>query len=249
MNNKVIYTCLVGGYDDLLQPKFVDADFDYVCFTDHVSKGNVGVWQMRKIPPVTGSLTRLSRYPKLLPHELLQDYEYSVYMDANVQIVRPEFYEVVNEKIRSGCLVAQVWHVLPPVDCIYDEIGYAYKLNRVTFRQAWKQSRYLRQKHFPRHYGLFENNLLFRRHLDQKVITMSKQWWDEYNRHAPRDQFSLMFVYWQNGYMPDDFFDEGICTRNCPWLSYHQHHWEQQASVTFLDRIHWHAYPFVKRLL
>lgn len=248
-NRKVIYTCLVGGYDDLLQPVCIAADFDYICFSNNLHKDRVGVWEIRKIPFVEGSQSRLSRYPKLLPHEVLPDYEYSVYMDANIQIMRPEFYEAVNNSIQSGCLIAQVRHVLPPIDCAYDEIGYAYKLNRVSLWQAWRQSRYLHRQKFPRHYGLFENNLIFRSHLNEKVMRMSEQWWKEYNRYAPRDQFSLMYVYWRNSYMPETLFEEGVCTRNCLWLSYHKHRWERQAHVSWLDRIHWYSYPLVRLLL
>lgn len=34
MKKKVIYTVLVGGYDNLMQPQVIDDSFDYICFTD-----------------------------------------------------------------------------------------------------------------------------------------------------------------------------------------------------------------------
>ena len=36
MKKCVIYTCIIGAYDDLLQPAVTDPDFDFVCF---VGKG------------------------------------------------------------------------------------------------------------------------------------------------------------------------------------------------------------------
>ncbi len=31
----VVYTCLTGGYDSLKEHRYVDDDWDYVCFTDN----------------------------------------------------------------------------------------------------------------------------------------------------------------------------------------------------------------------
>ena len=47
-------------------------------------------------------------------------------------------------------------------------------------------------------------------------------------KQAPRDQFSLMFVYWQNRFTPDLLFGEGVCTRNCKYIKYCKHLHEQK---------------------
>jgi hypothetical protein len=36
-NNKVVYTCITGDYDTLIEPRYVTEGFDYVCFTDNPS--------------------------------------------------------------------------------------------------------------------------------------------------------------------------------------------------------------------
>lgn len=33
-----IYTVLTGGYDKLQQPKVIDSDFDYICFSNDIEK-------------------------------------------------------------------------------------------------------------------------------------------------------------------------------------------------------------------
>ena len=38
MSKYVIYTCIVGGYDELLQPAVTDPDFDFVCFVGRGEK-------------------------------------------------------------------------------------------------------------------------------------------------------------------------------------------------------------------
>ena len=56
MKKCVIYTCIIGAYDDLLQPAVTDPDFDFVCF---VGKGEktaerIGVWS-QDAPPCAAS--------------------------------------------------------------------------------------------------------------------------------------------------------------------------------------------------
>ena len=49
MLQKVIYTCLTGGYDTLLQPSIIDNQFDYICFSNDITEKQIGIWQIRKI--------------------------------------------------------------------------------------------------------------------------------------------------------------------------------------------------------
>ena len=253
MTKKVIYTCCVGGYDAILQPEAICEDYDYVCFSNDIKEQRIGVWQIRPIPYAAVDKTFLSRYPKLQPHLLLGDYDYSVYIDSNVQIIEQEFYRIIDEKISSGCLIAQVRHCEPPIDCIYDDIPYAFRYNKITFCQAWHQTKYLHRHHFPRHYGLFENNLIFRSHLDERVIRISDQWWEEYSKTVPRDQFSLMYVYWKEQYMPELLLPANECTRNTHLLRYHLHLSEQRVEIPLKDvvsnRLHEVMYPYVKKML
>lgn len=254
MKSKVIYTCCVGGYDTVTQPMAIDNDFDYICFSNDIKQESIGIWQIRPIPFSDKNLVKVSRYPKILPHIVLPEYEYSIYIDANIQIVNKEFYNAVNSKVISGCLVAQVNHSVPPVDCIYDDICNAYKYCKISLWDVWKQTRYLKETGFPKHFGLFENNLIFRAHNNEKVINMTNQWWMEFVKNSPRDQFSLMYVYWRNNFMPDFLFDEKMCTRNSPWLLYHSHPCEKRNNqeIKLSERITWHLhglfYPIVKQL-
>ena len=86
MKKFVIYTVQTGGYDNVQQPLVVDERFDYILFTDSADAKQKGVWQVRSIPYQNADLTRLSRYPKMHPNELLSDYAASLYIDANIQI-------------------------------------------------------------------------------------------------------------------------------------------------------------------
>lgn len=218
---KVIYTSITGNYDSLPQPLAVDESFEYVCFSNDIKEDRVGVWQVRPIPYSNSDGTRLSRYVKLQPHKVLQGYDVSVWIDANIRILGDEFYRVVNRKIESGVLMAQVPH--PQRDCVYDEITKCYKDVRIGLCDALRQKRHLTESGFPRHFGMMENNLILRRHNDPMVIKVSDEWWKEYLDYSVRDQLSLMPVCWKLGFRPELLLGEGNNARNVPYLEITRH--------------------------
>lgn len=50
--DKVIYTCLTGNYDNLINHYYINPDWDYICFTDNenlLKSSENGIWQIRKL--------------------------------------------------------------------------------------------------------------------------------------------------------------------------------------------------------
>lgn len=231
-NKKVIYTCIVGDYDELSQPLVVDSSFDFVCFSNDIKTDQVGVWKIRPIPFVCKDHARQSRYVKILPHQVLKEYEWSLWIDANLQILEKEFYEVINQRISSGKAIFQVNHCLPECDCIYEEMKNAFLCKKSGFFETFVQYIHLKSRKFPRHWGLFENNIILRRHHDAIVMTISDMWWSEYMKYSKRDQFSLMYVYWANDYYPSLLFGEKECTRNVSFLQWRFHHLDFKADTS-----------------
>lgn len=234
---KVIYTCLFGNYDKLQQPLVVNDDFDYICFSNDFKENKIGVWKIKRIHcnHITNS-SRLSRYAKILPHQVLNEYDYSVYLDANIQIKKSFFYDVINKRIAEGQLIYQVPHLVS--NCIYEEIRKAYFAGRVSWKDAKRQYHHLVLNRFPTQYGLFENNILLRKHNDEKVIEISDAWWEEYINFSKRDQFCLMYVYWKHDYMPSYLFDSMHNVRNAECLTYlyHSKGGKFESQLNRLDR-------------
>ena len=72
MKNKVvIYTAIFGGCDDLLEPKFIPDNCDFVCFTDSDFKSDI--WDVRKVVPYYEQPVRNSRHYKTKPHIYLSE--------------------------------------------------------------------------------------------------------------------------------------------------------------------------------
>lgn len=223
MNNKVIYTCLVGNYDVLRRPLALDESYDYICFSNDIKEKRVGVWQIRPIPFEHKDKARLSRYVKILPHRVFEDYEWSLWIDANIQITGKKMYSIVEDKIAAGGNVYQVTHCLPPRDCTYEEIKFAHLSNRSELFKPFFQYWHLKREKFPTHWGLFENNLILRKHNDPRIKKVSEEWWEEFMTYTARDQFSLMYVYWKNNFMPELLLPSDRNTRNVEFLKWNPH--------------------------
>lgn len=228
MQNKtqkfVIYTSLTGGYDKLPYYGHIDDRFDYICFSNDYPDGSkVGIWTIRRIPiDNLSDNTRLSRYAKLLPHEVLKDYEYSLWLDSNISIEKPEFYEIVVNKIQEGNLWYGIQH--PLRDCIYDDAEACVRAGVAKFREIHKQMNFLRKEGFPKHYGLFENNVILRKHNDSSITSMDTEWWHTFLRFSKRDQMSLFYIFWKHNFKPDLLLKEQETTRNVMYLTYKSHH-------------------------
>ena len=242
MNKKVIYTCLVGNYDVLRQPLAIDESYDYICFSNDIKEERVGVWQIRPIPFKHKDKARLSRYVKILPHRALEDYEWSLWMDANIQITKKEFYSIVDSKIAEGGKIYQVTHCLPPCDCTYEEIKFADLGGRSGLYKTFLQYWHLKRNGFPTHWGLFENNFILRKHLDPQVRKISEEWWAEFMKYTKRDQFNLMYVYWKNNLMPGLLFPPDHNTRNVDCLKWHFHHVQPQNTFIYRWKFHQRRY-------
>jgi len=141
----VIYTTLCGSYDTLQQPLNIKDNYNYICYSNDIQKNEIGVWQIRKIPYQTEDKPRLSRYPKMHPHILLEEYDYSVYMDANMQIINESFYKLIKDKIAVGTKLAGVRHSFR--DCVYDEgyVVFTYRLEK-NMLMLVRQMRFLKKK-------------------------------------------------------------------------------------------------------
>lgn len=217
----VIYTVITGNYDAMRQPAFIDERFIYICFSNEYLEKRIGVWEIRKIPSVIEDCQRLSRYPKIKPHELLQEFAYSVYMDANLVIAKHDFYEQIIELVRQKQVLSGVkngWR-----DCLYKE-GFRCILSRLDAPdKIINEMRFLKSEEFPSNYGMYEANIIFRNHHDPTVIKQSNLWWDTVQEYARRDQLCFSYTLWKTGLPWSYIFPDGSNTHNNPNIIFHEH--------------------------
>lgn len=228
MSKYVIYSVVVGGYDEVRQPAVVDDRFDYVLFSDEHVGENIGVWQVRGISYEDTSLLRLSRYAKCLPAKVLPEYEASLYVDANVRILTPWVYDRFVELVGEDVEWAGVRH--PDQHCIYDEICAIVQLRWVLDSEVAGWYGKIKNDGFPEKYGLYENNVIFRRHT-KNVEKVGELWWRTLKADCKRDQFSLMYALWKVLPTTDSFLLNGECPRiGSKHFAYYEHNSHKRAS-------------------
>ena len=233
---KVIYTVLTGGYDRLQQPLVTDPGFHYVCFGDHA--GQDGVWELREIP-FEGSPVLRARWAKMHPHILLPEYDYSVFMDANLCISGAEFYSFIGD-----APVAILQH--PERDCVWDELRYCYLKDKVSTCSAFKINRMLRG--MPRHWGLAETNVLARKHNDPQIVDLDELWWRLLlESGGSRDQLVFTPALHALGMEPGLLLGPGLNARNVPYIQYVNHPLTGRENVP--GKLNWANLKYNIRLL
>lgn len=229
---KVVYTCLVGNYDVLRDPQCVSPDWNYVCFSNSLQQDDFQVWQIKPLPNIdTKCQTRLARWPKLFPHLLFPDCDISLWHDAIISIECNAVYEVLENLIKGEAILSIPKH--PLRNCIYDEAK-AVSRRGLDYRSLiHKQVRMLKNSGFPLHYGLFETNIIYRRHHVASLKELSEEWWSIIVNYSRRDQLSLSYLLWKHGVTCAPMFADGFDVRRSVYFKYMQHRQLQTVSLLF----------------
>ena len=211
----MIYSAIVGGYDEIMQPSVVDERFDYVLFSNDIKDSQIGVWKIRPIGYSNPDNTRVCRYVKTHPEELLKEYEVSVWTDSNVQVLSNYVYERIAELDKQDVVVSSMWH--PARQCIYEEAFAVMNMMVEHERVVVDWCHFLRKERYPQNNGLCETNVMFRKH-NEVVRQIDELWWHCIENYSRRDQLSFNYVLWKIGVPCHYFFGEGRNVRNTEHL-------------------------------
>jgi hypothetical protein len=192
-NNLVVYKANFGDYDQVSDVKSDDWGCDYVCFTDNPKFSAKG-WSVILVPLNDQTPSTLNRHYKMLPHRYFNGYDYSLYLDGNIDLVsnpRPLIQEYLAKKS-----IASPIH--PKRSCSYEEAIHCVRSGLSSEQLIKKQmDKYLRDG-FPYQAGLTENGVMLRRHNDIGTIELMEDWWREYCAKVKRDQISLHYLAWKH---------------------------------------------------
>lgn len=193
----VVYSTLFGDYDSLIEPVEQYEGCSFVCFTDQKHLQSK-IWEIRVVEVKGMSNTMMSRKYKWLPHKYLNDYEISLYIDCNI-ILLDNPCKLVSKYLNSDKNIAIPRH--PLRNCIYAEAEACIERNKSSIKDTLDQILFYKKEAFPSKYGLSENNIIFRKHLNKRIIHIMEENWNEINKwKTRRDQLSLFYILWKNNY-------------------------------------------------
>ena len=201
---KVIYTSIIGKYDELVEPKYVPKGYDFICFTDIDGIPQDTIWDIRKVIPLYEDNTRTARKYKILPHRFLPEYDISIWVDGN-EIVVGDVDKMVDKYLTNNDMA--VYNHMSCWDkrnCIYDEAKAIFSLGNADSNN-WKDNpqiisnqmnRYIKDN-YPPNNGLIVSGVMLRKHNSPQVIKCMEHWWKELKKGSKRDQLSFNYSTWK----------------------------------------------------
>ena len=224
MKKLAIYSAIIGNYDQLPAHPAICPRADYYLFVGkgEAAKAVPGPWTVRELDYSNRDPKLVSGYAKTHPRTLLPEYEYTLWVDANVGIAQEAFFSVLQRKMEEGVPLSGVLH--GGTDCAYEEAVRIVKGGRDSIFNVLRMIGFLRRNGLPGHAGLLETGVLLRRSgTDAAVTDFDENWWTLISGISRRDQLSVSYCMRKAGLVPDALVPAGADVRNHPFFSYTPH--------------------------
>ncbi len=195
-----VFMALFGKYDKILEPVLVSEKCDYYIFTDQdIDKDSI--W--KKVDLSTEQINYIenmsdmekNRFFKMLGYQYFSNYEFSIYIDSNMEIYGElsEFDVYANTK--TG--IAMYNH--PARKCIYDEAQACIIMEKARKKDVKVQMKKYYNRGMPKNYGMCECNVIVRQTSNVICKKLMKEWWIEFNKSVvKRDQIVFPYILWKN---------------------------------------------------
>lgn len=220
----VVYTCITGGYDSLLEPSVITPGVDYICFTDNPAMKS-RTWKIRPIPEelLDYSKVKQQRGVKILAHRYLSEYSISIWVDGAVVVKGnvKEYLKTLDTKRYSVFIPEH-----PARKCIYEEKDACVRIRKIKGNEvelANKQMKRYKDEDFPAQYGLVQTNVMIRVHNDSYSKELMEKWWSELKDYSHRDQLSFNYALWKVGNNKFKYLIKTTCNSKVfNWLKSHK---------------------------
>lgn len=195
VSNKIAcYTCITGSYDILVDPIVVSDNIDYICFSDRIF--NTKVWKILPLPKELSNYdtVRKQRLVKILAHRFLKQYVVSIWVDANIRILKD-----LNLLLDQYDLNKHDFYVRRHLSrqCIYDEARVCIEKKKDSKKTISKHIAKYEAEGYPKDNGLVETGILIRQHNKLNCSQLEDYWAKEVINGSYRDQLSFNYVVWK----------------------------------------------------
>ncbi|MDO5132524.1 MAG: DUF616 domain-containing protein [Eubacteriales bacterium] len=195
-----VYTVIFGNYDSLHEPECCPDNCDFYLISDRILPPEGSVWKPLVLPAevqerISGMNAKMkNRFLKLLPHLLFPEYNWSVYLDGNIQLVTDP-----TEYIHRMPVYGVSLHRHFSRDCVYEESKTILNLKKASETEMAEVLEFLVQEQMPAHYGLLECPVIVRQHNLPQCVELMEAWWELFERFPYRDQMLLPCVLFRRG--------------------------------------------------
>lgn len=200
----VVYTCVTGNYDNVLEPFVKVNNIDFVLFTDIKENNKLKYWNTMEIPYKLEKYDNIykNRYIKMHPNDFFSEYDYSIYIDGNVQVMSDLTDLVYSVNDKTGISM----HRHKSRNCIYNEIEVCKIRKKGNYKELKNQVEKYRNEGFPKEFGMLEATVIVTDLKNNKAKKIFEDWWNEFCLiPSMRDQISLHYIIWKNKLTINDF--------------------------------------------
>ena len=192
-----VYTCITGDYDDVKEfPSFREDGVDYLLFTNN-REIKSSFWKVIRIENDGLDNVRLARKIKILGHELLSEYDLTIWIDG------ASFLRAKASAFLEDCCDLDEYSLIGfkhrERDCAYAEALECVKVNKDDCATIVRQMQRYRDRGYPEHNGLIESTVIVRRNHDSLLQKTMEMWFSEVRDYSRRDQLSFNYVAEQSG--------------------------------------------------
>lgn len=202
-----IYTCITNNYDRLNEPLYIEDNCDYFFITDENGKKQISDSSVYKlididnvVPKELMSPKDKNRYCKSHGYEIFKEYDYSIYLDGNIQIVKPML-----PLLKMMGQIGVAFHKHPSADDVYEEAMSLSLRTRITKEEADKTIKWFWNSGMPRFYGMVECGVILCDNRNLLGNELLNKWFCNYDKgSAKRDQMYMAFTLWEMGIKVDE---------------------------------------------
>lgn len=192
---KCIFFPLMGDYDDIKEPTYITPGWDYICFTNN-SKLKSKNWDIRFISNNGLSNVKLSRNVWILNHEYVGEYDISISVGAQAQLVG-DFNLFLESFLPTDKKIDMSMAKHPARICAYAESNKCIVKKLDDPDIIKRQMSFYKKEGFPKNSGLICGGGIIRKHNRPNLEKHCELWWDQVNKWSYRDQLSFNYILWK----------------------------------------------------
>jgi len=194
-NRMCLYTAVFGDYDKFYDIKLPEKNIDYYYLTDNINKQSEN-YKFIKCPLIQNNFTVSNRFYKILDHRFFKNYEWTIFIDGNIEVKSSNIYNLCIEYTKNNNLAV---HVHPHYQSLVQELTIIIRKNLYSQDRnlLMKQLARYQKDNFPVEFPLTWNTVIFRKKSDE-IKKLSFQWYSEFLKFCRRDQASFMYLIWKN---------------------------------------------------
>jgi hypothetical protein len=175
----VVYQAVMGGRDDLHLPPFIPDGVHHFFIM-----GQGGVMDAKRM--------------KILPHKYFREYDVSVWMDGNFQLIG-NIKDVVDDFMCKADIAvlrhpAEQLGITPTV---YKEAEVAILQKVDNAKTIRRQMEHYHKQGLPENTEVTMNGIIIRKHNIDRIKMFDDIWWQELNTWSKRDQISFPYLAWK----------------------------------------------------